>query len=160
MADDFILEKPVYSGSGCESGSGEFFLSSGNHQIYLSTPGYASEWGERKVCMVVLPVQAMPGKTVAIESVRVKFRSDLPADSTSVFQAEMFLAGLRSPAQNFILEGPSAQEQSFVIAPEPERLFWSGCGQSANLRLNTNLISSEGSMRVISLRVRLVSSSC
>ena len=154
------MQAPVYNGSGCEPGSIQLFLGSDRDTIHFGTPDYRSAEGERKTCMIVLPVRPAAGTKVAISAVRVNTESALPEDATGVFQAELFIAGLKTPAMNLLLEGPLQQQDFTVLMPDEDQLVWSGCGQSANLRVNSNLIVTEGSVQVVSLRVRLKISPC
>lgn len=151
---------PVYAGSGCEAGTIELFFGSEREMVYFGTHDYKAEAGERKTCMIVLPVQAAPKTKVAISSVKVKTSSLLPENSTGVFQAELFMAGLRTPAMNILLEGPLSKDEVQVLIPDEKHLLWSGCGQSANLRVNSDLTVTDGSVQVVSLRVRLKTSPC
>jgi hypothetical protein len=154
------IQTPLYGGSGCEAGTIEPFWGSDPDTIYFTTPDYRAEIGKRKTCMLVLPVQPEPKTRVAITSVRVKTSSFLPEDSTGVFQAELFMAGLRTPAMNIIFEGPLEKSDINVLMPDENRLIWSGCGQSANLRVNSSLTATEGAVQVVSLRIGLKTIPC
>ncbi|MEI6806502.1 MAG: DUF4360 domain-containing protein [Myxococcaceae bacterium] len=154
------IQAPVYAGSGCEAGTIEPFFGSEREMIYFGTPAYKAEAGKQKNCMLVLPVQAAPKTKVAIVSLKVKTSSALLEDSNAVFQAELFMAGLRTPAMNILFEGPLTTEDTVVLIPEDRYLIWSGCGQSANLRVNSSLTVTDGSVQVVSLRVRLKTVPC
>lgn len=163
LASQLRLETPVYGGSGCVPGSVQSVLTSDRESIHFVTPGYRADAEEAegvKTCMVVLPVEAAPNTRVAISAVRVKTSSLLPEEATGVFQAELFIAGLRTPAMNLKFEGPMNKGDITVLEPEEKDLVWSGCGQSVNLRLNSSLFVTEGSIQVESLRVRLITKPC
>lgn len=160
IAGSFELGMPAYNGSGCEVGTIQLAISPERDEIFLETPKYISESGERKTCMIALPIGAQPGRKVAIASIYFKSDAHLEQGETAVFQAELFLAGLKSQAMNFQLEGAVHKTQVSQLVPVESGLIWSGCGQSANLRVNTNLISTGGPMKILSLGVRIKTKPC
>lgn len=160
LAGSFELAAPAYNGSGCEPGTIQLAITPERDEIFLETPSYVSQKSERKTCMMALPIQAEPGTKVAIASIYFKSDAHLEQGDTAVFQAELFLAGFKSPAMNFQLEGPLSKTQVSFLAPLESGLVWSGCGQSANLRVNTNLISMGGPVKILSLGVRLKTKPC
>ena len=159
-AGSFELAMPAYNGSGCEVGTIQLAITPEKDEIFLETPKYVSESSERKTCMMALPIQAKAGTKVTVTSIYFKSDAHLEQGDTGVFQAELFLAGLKSQAMNFQLEGPLHKTQVSFLAPLESGLIWSGCGQSANLRVNTNLISTGGPLKILSLGVRLKTKPC
>lgn len=160
LAGSFELAVPAYNGSGCEAGTIQLAITPERDEIFLETPSYVSQKSERKTCMMALPIQAFAGTKVAIASIYFKSDAKLRQGDTAVFQAELFLAGLKSSAMNFTLEGPLNKTQVSFLAPTEAELIWSGCGQAANLRVNTNLISTGGPIKILSLGVQVKTKPC
>lgn len=160
LAAEFELQNPAYGGSGCEAGSVRLAITPEKDEVFFEMSNYRSVAGERKTCLLVLPIQASPGTRVAIASIYLKNNAQLGQNETAVFQAELFLAGLRGPIMSLMRDGPSTNSEVSFLAPDESKLVWSGCGQSANLRVNTSLNTLGGSMQVFSLGVQLKTGPC
>jgi hypothetical protein len=160
LAGSFELATPAYNGSGCEVGTIRLAITPERNEVFLETPNYISSADARKTCMLALPIQASPGTKVAISSIYFKSDAHLEYGDTAVFQAELFLAGLKSPTLIFQVEGSLNKTQVSFLAPTESELIWSGCGQSANLRVNTNLLSTGGTFKILSLGARLKTKPC
>lgn len=153
----------VYGGSGCLPGSSEIFSSPKQRSFKILPTAYEAKDGERKTCLLVLPARWPANTKIAISALQVKSHHQLEENGSAVFQAEFFMPGAKTKAMKWVADDRSKSTNSVWLIPENNQLLWTDCGNGSsgvNLRVNTSLIATRGSIKVHSLRVKLRLSHC
>jgi hypothetical protein len=146
-ADDIVLGRPGYGGTGCPAGTASVTLSPDRKAISLLFDAYTLEVGrptsrtiDRKSCNITVPVHVPQGMSVAIFQVDYRGFNSLPGGAYSRFDAEYFWAGSQGPRFTRTFNGPTEDNYLIRNGIAATSLIWSPCGASVNLRANTSMM--------------------
>jgi hypothetical protein len=132
-----------YGGTGCPDGTASIVTNDDRSSALLELSAYAVGQGnrslDRQACAVAIPVSVPDGVMVAIRGVSVIGSVDLPGGVDATLGLEAFVAGDSGTPVDLTLSGPRAGTWYRAIVIRPDDLVWTGCGDDANLRINTSL---------------------
>ena len=134
-----------HGGNGCPSGSSPVLKSPKFDQKIVFKPlQYRLETGKnkkriaRKSCQLSIPIKVPRDISISFDQLNFKGNLDLEKGSSLRFSAEYFIAGKKGPQIKTTFK--ETKIKSFQISPkENTPPFWSACGESVNLRINTSL---------------------
>lgn len=132
-----------YGGTGCPDGTAAIVTNDERSSALLDLSAYAVGEGrralDRQTCAVAIPVSVPAGVMVAIRGVSVIGSVELPDGVEAILGLEAFVAGDAGTPVELTLTGPRTGTWYRAIAIRPADLVWTGCGEDANLRINTSL---------------------
>lgn len=145
-ADDIRLGEPVYGGNGCPSGTASATLSPDQKELSILFDQYSVEVGgftgknnDRKSCNLAIPVYVPAGYSISIYQVDYRGYALIPSGGQGQFNVEYFFAGAQGPYTRQVYNGPT--DRNFLVQHNlaAEALIWTRCGESVNLRINSNV---------------------
>lgn len=138
---------PVIGGSGCAGTSASAILSPDSKTLSILFNEYTVEAGhrvnvqvDRKSCNIVIPVGVPQGYSVSIYRVDFRGFNSLQVGTRSQFEVEYFFAGGHGPTIKRAFYGPILEDFTESHELVASTAFWSACGTSENLRINTGLL--------------------
>ncbi|MBF0315846.1 MAG: DUF4360 domain-containing protein [Oligoflexia bacterium] len=145
---DIRLGTPTYAGTGCPMGTASARLSPDARSFHILFDQYVAHAGRsagvalnRKSCNLAIPVAVPPGYSIALYEIdRISGFLSLPSEAEAEFYLEYFFAGSKGPIIHRMWQGPTHQEYFISNIIASSAIVWSPCGQSVNLRMNTNIL--------------------
>ena len=141
------LGTPTYNGSGCALGTVSANLSPDAQELSILFSSFQAQAGgssgntvDRKNCSISLPVLVPGGFSVSVIKTDYRGYNRLPLNASATFDLEYFFAGLSAgPSVHKSFVG--AQDGNFTLSNSviATANVWSACGDSVNLRTNTNI---------------------
>ena len=132
-----------YGGTGCRDGTAAIVTNPDRSSTLLELSAFAVGEGQRSLdrqaCAVAIPVRVPDGVMVAIRGVSVIGSVELPEGVDATLGLEAFVAGDSGRPVDLTLRGPRSGAWYKAIVIRPDDLVWTGCGDDANLRINTSL---------------------
>jgi hypothetical protein len=143
------LGYPGYGGNGCPQGTASATLSPDGRALTVIFDQFIAQAGknmgntiDRKACNISIPVNIPNGYSISIVGVDYRGFNALPVNSWSRFSVEYFFAGSQGPSYSQTFRGPLNQNYLINNKLALSALVWSPCGQSVNLRVNSNMMVS------------------
>lgn len=135
-------------GSGCPAGTAITSFNSQRREIQIDFQDYVVVAGkneatnlDRKACALTIPVEVAAGYQVALGTVTLNGGAAIAQDAKGTIAIEAFVAGARGETiQADLAKG----RRSFRVSTAQAKPVFSGCGQGANLRVNTSALVRAG----------------
>ncbi|MBC7396174.1 MAG: DUF4360 domain-containing protein, partial [Bdellovibrionales bacterium] len=141
------LGTPNYMGSGCALGTVSATLSPDAQELSILFSAFQVQAGgssgntvDRKNCSIAIPVFVPGGYSVSVIKTDYRGYNRLPLNASATFDLEYFFAqSSAGPSVHKSFVGASDGNFTLTNSVIATANVWSACGDSVNLRTNTNI---------------------
>jgi hypothetical protein len=153
-----------YGGNGCPAGSITYSYAPSSHELVLNYNKFSTRSGgatrkslDRKTCSLAIPVRVPAGYQMALVT-ESEGRAIVRQNGRATLNMETFYAGSTGIKKT---KTYTAGQHYVSIGDSANRMAWSPCGQSTNLRMNLSAVTQrDASLQLEHLNFQLFFRAC